>query len=114
MEKWKNEDLYINSDNEVSKTEKKIYKERFVRPISQNLDVNVSCVAEIDQKFEELIEKEDGDPFRCTVCEKKIKEKRDMKRHLETHLSGLSYECSTCGKSFRSSDSLRHHNKKRC
>ena len=55
-----NENLYFKSEKEVSKTEKKIYKERSVRPISHNLDVNVSSVAEIDQKFEELIEKEDG------------------------------------------------------
>ena len=91
---------------------KKICKERSVRTINQNFDGNVSSVAEIDQKFEELIEKEAGGPFRCTVCEKKIKDKRDMKRHLETHLSGLSYDCPICGKNFRSSDALRHHKKK--
>ena len=67
-----NENFYFKSDYEVSRTEKKIYKERSVRPISQHLEVNVSSVVELDQKFEELIEKEVGGPFRCTVFEKKI------------------------------------------
>ena len=107
-----NEILYFKSDDEVSKNEKKIYKERSVRPISRHFDVNISSVAELDQKFEELIEKEVGGPFKCTVCEKKINNKKDMKRHLETHLSGLSYECSKCGRSFRSSNSLRKHDKR--
>ena len=65
--------------------------------------------AEIDQKFAELIEKKEDGLYRCTVCEKKIKNKKDMKRHLETHLSGLSYDCSLCGKNLRSSNALRRH-----
>ena len=86
-------------------------KERSIKPINQNSEANN---AEIDQKFSELIEKVEGEPFRCTVCGKKMKDKRDMKRHLENHLSGLSYECSQCGKSFMTSDALRQHKKKSC
>ena len=60
--------------------------ERSVQPIHQ---IYVENVAEIDQKFAELIEMNEHGLYRCTVCEKKIKNKKDMKRHLETHL-GLS------------------------
>ena len=85
---------------------------RSIRPLNQ---ISVENVAEIEQKFAELIEKEESGLHRCTVCEKKIKDKRDMKRHLETHLSGLSYDCQQCGKSFRSSNALRmHHKNNRC
>ena len=104
-----NEYIYNENFHEDTKKEKN-HQERSIRLINhQKLEANN---AEIDEKFEELIEKEDGGPFRCTVCEKKIKERRDMKRHLETHLSGLSYNCPTCSKSFRSSNALRHHNMK--
>ena len=91
---------------DVNENEKYV-KQRSIKPINQIFEANN---AEIDEKFAELIEKEDNGPYRCTVCERKIKEKRDMKRHLETHLSGLSYTCPQCSKSFRSSHSLRMHN----
>ena len=99
------------SYSEERKKNVKCMKERSLKTINQNFEANN---AEIDQKFSELIEKVKGEPFRCTVCDKKMKDKRDMKRHLETHLSGLSYECSQCEKSFRSSDSLRQHKKNYC
>ena len=105
------EEYNYESYSEDRKKNVKNVKERSMKPINQNLEANN---AEIDQKFSELIEKVEGEPFRCTVCEKKIKDKRDMKRHLETHLSGLSYECSQCGNSFRSSDALRKHKRNLC
>ena len=86
-------------------------EETSIKPINQT---SVENVAEIDQKFAELIEKEEYGLYRCTVCEKKIKNKRDMKRHIETHLSGLSYDCPQCGKNFRSSNSLRLHVSNKC
>ena len=89
---------------------KKYVKERSLKPINQNSEANNAA---IDQKFAELIEKEDGGFFKCTVCEKKIQYKRDMKRHLETHLSGLSYNCSLCSISFRTSKALEVHTSKK-
>ena len=35
-----------------------------------------------------------------------------IRRHIETHLDGLSYPCNMCNKEFRSNDSLYHHNRK--
>ena len=97
-----NHDILPEGINENEKYVKQIS----LKPMNQIFEANN---AEIDEKFAELIEKEDNGPYRCTVCERKTKDKRDMKRHLETHLSGLSYTCSQCSKSFRSSNSLRMH-----
>ena len=47
--------------------------------------------------------------FRCTVCNKTEKYRANIRRHLETHLYGLSYECQICGKNFKSSESRRVH-----
>ena len=49
--------------------------------------------------------------FRCTVCEKTMTQthRGSMKRHLEAHLSGLSYGCNLCGKTFRLSITLANH-----
>ena len=47
--------------------------------------------------------------WRCTVCGKTAKTKRDVGRHIETHLEGLSYSCHHCGKVSRSSNALNTH-----
>ena len=67
-----------------------------------------SSNSEVDTKFSELIVREEN-MYRCTICDRTMKVKTDMSRHLETHLSGLSYDCPTCGKSFRSTNSLKNH-----
>ena len=51
----------------------------------------------------------------CTVCGKTSKGKdatRDLKRHIETHIDGLSYPCNNCGKFSRTSRGLLHHKSK--
>ena len=64
--------------------------------------------SEVESKFEELVVRENS-MHRCTVCQKEMKKPSDMKRHLETHLTGLSYECQYCGKTFRSVNAHRQH-----
>ena len=78
-----------------------------VKPIHQTFEANNF---EIEQKFSEFVVIE-GSIYRCTVCDKTSQKSRktDMRRHIETHLSGLSFDCSACGQSFRSSTALRHH-----
>ena len=66
---------------------------------------------ELEAKKISLMEKvEDGiSSWRCTVCGKTAKTKQDTKRHIETHLEGLSYSCNQCGKVSRSSNALNTH-----
>ena len=88
---------YIHSSKNV--------KERSLKLTTQTFDANNT---EVDGKFEELVVRENN-TFRCTVCEKTMGHKYNMKKHLETHLTGLSYDCHHCGKTFRSSNSLHVH-----
>ena len=49
---------------------------------------------------------------KCTVCGKENKGKdarKDMRRHIETHIEGVSYPCNQCGKVSRSSNALNTH-----
>ena len=61
-----------------------------------------------DEKFNELVVKENG-LYHCTVCQTTFKDKAMMRRHIETHIPGLSYDCHLCGKNFRSRNSLNSH-----
>ena len=78
------------------------------------LNQSVQCSNDqVEEKFQELILKEDK-LFRCTVFNKTMPHRSNMKKHLETHLSGLSYLCPLCGKSFRSENAFLHHKRFRC
>jgi len=81
-------------------------KERSVKVISETFEASTS---EVQSKFEELVTREEDNSYRCTVCEKKMGHKNNMRKHLETHLTGLSYDCQYCGKSFRTSNAKHFH-----
>ena len=65
----------------------------------------------LNEKIKELTE-EIGDRCKCKICghERSGRNRRqDLGNHIETHLEGLSFECQTCGKCFRSRHYLRCH-----
>ena len=65
----------------------------------------------IDAKIAEKMLKENDGTFSCLLCGKSgVKHKGDMKKHVETHLEGLSFPCQHCGKTFRSRNALHIHN----
>ena len=76
-------------------------------------NVNVQSNEELNSKFDELVVKE-GTVYRCTVCAKSMTHRGSMKRHVETHLTGLSYDCQHCGKTFRSSQACNRNRHKCC
>ena len=54
--------------------------------------------------------------WKCSSCGKEIKDRNDMRRHIESHIEGLSYPCNQCDTVSRSSSVLnmhvtRHHKK---
>jgi len=69
-----------------------------------------SSVDEIEQKVTEYLGKNENGDYICNICGKVGgKNIRNMKNHIETHLEGLSFSCSVCGKNFRSRNSLNSH-----
>ena len=62
-------------------------------------------------QFEELVVKENN-TYRCTVCQKTMSHKTNMKNHLEVHLTGLSYNCQLCEMTFRSNNLFSVHKTK--
>ena len=73
------------------------------------IDVGSMSQEEIKLKIEELYEKVDG-AWRCLACEYSTDNSRGMiRRHIESHLDGLSYTCTLCSKEFRSNNVLISH-----
>ena len=65
--------------------------------------------AAVNDKIKESFEKLSSGVFKCNLCGKICKQSVVIKRHVETHLEGLSYPCQQCGKTFRSAHVLRSH-----
>ena len=88
-----------------------------MRQSSSNIISNTEMkdvVSMMNDNLEEL----DGGHFRCKICGKdsagmtkthKSDRRKNMKSHIETHVEGLSFSCSFCGKEFRSKNSLSVH-----
>ena len=69
--------------------------------------------SDIREKVSEMLVKSDGN-YVCTVCGKAGRDTGNMKRHAETHIEGLTYNCTICDKTYRSKRSLYFHNKFVC
>ena len=60
---------------------------------------------------------EEGKSWKCKTCGKVSKKdnnkhkKHNMRRHVEIHIEGLSFECPDCGNSYRTRMSLDQHKK---
>ena len=79
------------------------------RCVSENaLVVSVNDHSGVDQAIQENLGKDEG-IYHCRVCNYAKRSKSDVKKHIETHINGLSYSCSDCAKTFRSRDSLKNH-----
>ena len=55
---------------------------------------------EVNKKIKEILIKDD-DYFKCTVCWRMSKDSSNMRKHVETHIDGLSFECEFCNNTFR-------------
>ena len=102
--------MNADTSHEEHKT-KSLDEKSLVKVDTQMMPTEDITKEELDAKILSLMEKvENGiNSWRCSVCVKTSKTKRDIKRHIETHLDGLSYKCYQCGKVSMSSNGLQAH-----
>ena len=101
------EDFDFESDNES--IGKDVEKESCPLGSKASFASDSLLKVEVKSKVKEILTESNGE-FTCTACGKTGKDKRNMRRHVETHLDGLSFKCNVCEKSFRTRDSRRKHN----
>jgi len=69
-----------------------------------------SSVDEVEQKIAEYLGKNENGNYMCNHCGKVgDKIRGHMKNHIETHLEGISFSCTMCGKHFRSRNAQNAH-----
>ena len=78
--------------------------------LKYHVDLENADFSDLAEKLESMLEKIDG-KWSCKVCGKTTNsnKKKDVRRHAEKHLSGVSHHCTSCEKTFKSSESLRKH-----
>ena len=86
-------------------------RRQYSRTTSNNakkIDVSSLTSEETEEKMKELYQKNDS-TWRCLACDYTNTRESQMKRHIETHIDGLSYTCTLCNKEFRLKMSLDCH-----
>ena len=102
------------TETETMKKENVIRKPRKLsQPIMVANDSAVTNTEEIDEKISEYIVRGEDGNYSCGYCGKvgngNRNQLQDLKRHVETHMEGLSYSCQSCDKTFRSRNALNCH-----
>ena len=93
----------------VPKAHLNVTKSEKEKIISVSSSADYPNMEELDQKLEEMYERQPDGKFMCHSCGKMTRFKRDAMEHAETHIDGLSFPCQYCDKSFRSRSALRSH-----
>ena len=96
-----------NNDEEISQNNSK-YTLQVHSDIGQNIVPMETTNEDLEFKIVSMMESFiSGDvKWKCTVCGKGTKDKCDMKRHIESHIDGVSHPCNICGKVSRSKNPL--------
>ena len=94
------------SENPIQSMNKKKDETRNSSAIAKNIGENVY------PNLDELYTKT-GNIFSCNQCGRTARVSSDIRRHVELHIEGLSFECPlNCGNTFRSRVQLKHHKSK--
>ena len=109
----------LNETYETIKSEMKNTESQSDMQFSSfNGSLTVQDTSELDKTVEDLIVEENG-IMKCKVCGKiakgtrKSNTRQNLRKHVEIHIAGLTFECDICNKDFRLSESLRTH-RRRC
>ena len=60
---------------------------------------------------DDLMERTENGWWMCKPCGKTMKVSSDLRRHVEIHIEGLSFDCQLCDKTFRSRIALNNHHR---
>ena len=106
-----NEKCLVKMNSNTPATQRRQYSRSTSKNNVERIDVSSMTPEETKEKMKKLYQKTDG-AWSCLACDYTNTFLSLMKRHIETHIDGLSYTCSMCNKEFRLKTSLDEHLRK--
>ena len=103
-----NEKCLVKMNSNTPATQRRQYSRSTSKNNVERIDVSSMTPEETEQKMKELYQKID-DSWSCLACDYKHRKNFNIRRHIETHIDGLSYTCTLCNTEFRLKDSLNRH-----
>ena len=85
---------------------------RMIQRIPKDLEFeseDFNSLEELERAIDEKIIVDSNGLKSCSVCGKTSKHNGHMREHVESHIEGLSFPCSSCNFKCRSRTGLRHH-----
>ena len=71
--------------------------------------ITLTDKSEIKPKVQELTEKLETGWWKCRFCGFKAKKKEQLAGHIESHFDGLTFDCTSCDKTFNTKTAARAH-----
>ena len=108
--------LQLIEENEPLKVKDKTISQNNVRG-SYNKTLSDSLRCETQEEITAAIKSnieylEKDNIWRCKICGKTQIIRNKLEQHMETHVTGFSYPCNSCGKTFKSRPSYYNHKSK--
>ena len=100
----------VQDEDEGDPLEEEIASVKIENPLKiERIDVSSMTPEEIGDKILGLCQKADG-VWKCLACNDYSNAKRaKVRRHIESHIDGLSYTCALCIKDFKTKNALENH-----
>ena len=95
-------------ENLKQKVENEILKVYNTETCESSIENTLLEMEEIEKAIESMVKKRVSG-WTCKVCEKVSVRKDNLKKHAEVHIEDIKRPCLTCGKIFKSQDSLSVH-----
>ena len=103
-----NHDLPVIAASLASKSEIQLKGENHELSFESS-NIDIQSLRDYDEKIEESYTKISTGFYTCSYCDKSFRQRCHMREHVEIHLEGVSFPCTSCGALLRSRNSLRIH-----
>lgn len=101
-------EILMSQESVKEEVENEILNVYNTETIESSMENTLLELEEVEKRMESMLEKRVSG-WTCKVCEKVSVRKDNLKKHTEVHIECIKRPCLTCGKIFKSRDSLSVH-----
>jgi len=100
---------FETEDSLVEDVEKTIIESEIATSEASDVSIDMDVDAQIESFLVKALDSEGRAGWQCIDCNKYSKTKANLKKHVEIHITGLSFSCKYCDKVCKTRNSLNRH-----